>query len=125
MGSGDNLYAYGGRWDNTGTILSDAWGYKMAMEKAEALNIVLNHIPDGINDLNQSHWTETKFGYKPPTRIWASDQQFFALNKVPYVYFEANAWLTSGGEVGNPNRPYNYNTRNSQITSETYNTPDG
>ena len=119
VGSGDRLYVYGGQYEN-GVLVRD-WGYNMAITLAKELGIELNTIPDNITR------------YKAPTRTDASDQVFFADQKVPYVYFEANAWVDKDGNEGNPAKPYNYNTTDPGVipteyvwaNGETYRTTKG
>ncbi len=119
VGSGDRLYAYGGEYENN--VLVRDWGYNMAITLSKELGIELNTIPDNI----------TRF--KAPTRTQASDQIFFADQKVPYVYFEANAWVDKDGNEGNREKPYNYNTTDPGVipteyvwaNGETYKTTKG
>ena len=101
IGSGDNLYVYGGDYEND--VLVRDWGYNMAKSIAGDLGIELRTIPDNI----------TRF--RAPTRTEASDQFFFAANKVPYIYFEANAWVDENGNEVYPQRPYNYNTNDPRV----------
>ena len=111
VGSGDRLYAYGGDYEN-GVLVRD-WGYNMAMSLANELGISLSTIPGNI----------TRF--PAPTRTGASDQLFFADQKVPYLYFEANAWVDASGREVIPDRPYNYNTTDPRVTATEYTWPSG
>ncbi len=97
VGSGDNMYVYGGKYGEDG-ILYQSWGYNMAMTLADELGVELHEMPAGIEK------------YVPPTRSDASDQYYFYQRDIPYMYFEANAWLREDGSVGNPEKPYNYNS---------------
>ena len=106
IGSGDDMYAYGGRYE--GNTLVQAWGYNMAMNIASYLGIPLKTIPY-ISD--QEH-------YKAPARTIGSDQDQFANRGIPYVYFEANAWIDGNGTEPAPQgRPYFYNSRNPAFAS--------
>lgn len=111
VGSGDNLYAYGGQYEN-GKLVRD-WGYNMAQTIAKEQGVELHTIPDNI----------TRF--KAPTRTEASDQVFFADQKVPYVYFEANAWVDKNGKEVNPEKPYNYNTTDPGVIPTEYTWANG
>ena len=97
IGSGDRLYVYGGKYGEDG-VLYQSWGYNMAMSIAADIGVELHEMPSGIEQ------------YIPPTRSNASDQEHFYIRDIPYMYFEANAWLTPDGSVGNPEKPYNYNS---------------
>jgi len=97
IGSGDNMYVYGGKYDDGG-VLQQSWGYNMAMTLSQELGVDIHEMPDGIGR------------YVRPTRNDASDQYYFYQRNIPYVYFEANAWLTADGTEGNPEKPYNYNS---------------
>ena len=97
IGAGDNMYAYGGIYGDDG-VLYQSWGYNMAMTLAMELGVDLHEIPSGIEN------------YTPPTRKLASDQYYFWYRSFPYVYFEANAWVTPEGSIGYPEKPYDYNS---------------
>ncbi len=97
IGSGDRLHVYGGKYGEDG-VLYQSWGYNMAMSIAADLGVELHEMPAGIEQ------------YTPPTRSNASDHQYFYMQDLPYMYFEANAWLKPDGTVGNPEKPYNYNS---------------
>lgn len=97
IGSGDNMYVYGGEYDEGG-VLQRSWGYNMAMTLSQELGVDIHEMPDGIGR------------YVRPTRDDASDQYYFNKRGIPYVYFEANAWLKPDGTEGNPEKPYNYNS---------------
>ena len=97
IGSGDRLHVYGGKYGEDG-VLYQSWGYNMAMTIAADLGVELHEMPAGIEQ------------YIPPTRSNASDHQYFYMQDLPYMYFEANAWLKPDGSVGNPEKPYNYNS---------------
>ena len=93
------------------------------MDVAKKNAIKLNKIPE-INH-TQSYGPDDSPPFKPPTRLVASDQLFFQREKVPYVYFEANAWVKKDGKTtGYPERPYMYNTTDTNIKSTTYKVPD-
>ena len=97
VGSGDRMHVYGGKYGEDG-VLYQSWGYNMAMTLAWNLGVELHEMPAGIDR------------YIPPTRSDASDQYYFYVENIPYMYFEANAWLKPDGSVGNPEKPYNYNS---------------
>lgn len=97
IGSGDNMFVYGGEYDEDG-VLQRSWGYNMAMTLSQELRVDIHEMPDGIGR------------YVRPTRDDASDQYYFNKRGIPYVYFEANAWLKPDGTEGNPEKPYNYNS---------------
>ena len=97
IGSGDNMFVYGGEYDEDG-VLQRSWGYNMAMTLSQELRVDIHEMPDGISR------------YVRPTRDDASDQYYFNKRGIPYVYFEANAWLKPDGTEGNPEKPYNYNS---------------
>ena len=97
VGSGDNLYVYGGEYING--ALKRAWGYNMARETASDLGVDLREMPMGVTL------------YPAPTRTGASDQAKFAEAGIPYVYFEANAWVDANGKEVMPETPYRYNTK--------------
>ena len=103
VGSGDTLYAYGGDYVD-GTLVQD-WGYNMAQAIASRLNIPLSSMPEGVTP------------YPSPTRTEASDQYYFNQQGIPYVYFEANAWLQTDRTMGNPEKPYFYNSVNPAFAS--------
>lgn len=103
VGAGDELYVYGGKY--TGTNLKQVWGYNMARDVAIRLGIDLRQMPIQVEH------------YQSPTRSDASDQVWFFRNDIPYIYFEANAWVNDAGEVPFPDHPYNYNSRKSVFKS--------
>lgn len=111
VGSGDKLFVYGGEYE--ANVLKRAWGYNMAMTTAKNLGIELNEMPLGINY------------YAPPTRTGASDQQHFANKKIPYIYFEANAWVDEDGVCPNQEKPYRYNTTSPAIKAQNATDMDG
>lgn len=97
VGAGDYLYVYGGKYQ--GTSLKQVWGYNMARDIAMRVGIDLRQMPTQVEH------------YQSPTRSDASDQVWFYRNDIPYVYFEANAWINENGEVPFPDKPYNYNSQ--------------
>ena len=103
VGAGDYLYVYGGKYN--GSTLKQAWGYNMARDVAIRLGIDLRQMPVQVEK------------YLSPTRSDASDQVWFYRNDIPYVYFEANAWINDDGEVPFPDKPYNYNSRKNEFKS--------
>lgn len=120
IGSGDKLFAYGGKYES-GT-LTKAWGYNFAKSIASENSIELNEIPDII--YSQTYPAVDTPPFDPPTRLVASDQIFFQRENIPYVYFEANAWVKSNGQTGNTYKPYMYNSTSSDIKSTSYMVPD-
>ncbi len=96
LGAGDRMYVYGGDYEN-GMLVRD-WALNMAMDDAYLEHVTLNRMPQGIAK------------YPTPTRIGNSDQYYFSAYGIPYVYFEANAWITDSGEVGKPDVPQLYNS---------------
>ena len=103
VGAGDYLFVYGGKYQ--GTSLKQVWGYNMARDVAMRLGIDLRQMPIQVER------------YQSPTRSDASDQVWFYRNDIPYVYFEANAWVNDAGEVPFPDKPYNYNSRKNEFKS--------
>lgn len=101
VGVGDSLFAYGGEWENN--ILCRSFGYYMAMDIAKEFGIPLRTIPT----LNEAD-------FRPPTRLIASDHYYFNVWKIPYLYFEANAWVNNAGIEQYPNgrKAYMYNSTN-------------
>ena len=97
IGSGDNMYAYGGDYDENGVLLR-SWGYNMAMTLSRELGIDLHEMPDGIDR------------YVPPTRTTNSDQYYFNEFGIPYIYFEANAWVNDAGVQMNSRYAFFYNS---------------
>jgi hypothetical protein len=97
VGAGDSLFVYGGKYQ--GTSLRQVWGYNMARDIAMRVGIDLRQMPIQVEH------------YQSPTRSDASDQVWFYRNDIPYVYFEANAWINESGEVPFPQKPYNYNSQ--------------
>ena len=102
IGAGDELYVYGGKY--IGNSLKQAWGYNMARDIALWCGVDLHQMPIQVER------------YQSPTRSDASDQVWFYRNDVPYIYFEANAWVNDAGEVPFPDKPYNYNSRKNVFT---------
>ena len=103
VGAGDYLFVYGGKYQ--GTSLKQVWGYNMARDVAMRMGIDLRQMPIQVER------------YQSPTRSDASDQVWFYRNDIPYVYFEANAWVNDAGEVPFPDKPYNYNSRKNEFKS--------
>ena len=102
IGFGDNMYAYGGYYENG--ELKQAWGYELAMTIAEELGIPLQSLPAAVGDEYPEMQT--------PARLLGSDQRSFYLAGVAYVYFEANAWVDASGTPVHPEGgpPYQYNS---------------
>ena len=100
LGAGDKMFVYGGCWED-GTLVRD-WGYNYAMALAEQFGIELNTIPP----LAEEQW------FKAPTRTIGSDQMYFNDADIPYIYFEANAWVNEEGveQYPNGNKAFQYNT---------------
>ena len=90
IGAGDHMFAYGGEYEDD--VLIRDWGYRMAMEVANDLGIDLRTIPPLSEE-----------GYRAPTRTRTSDQIQFVREGIPYVYFEANAWVDESGQEHHPN----------------------
>ncbi|MBO7514966.1 MAG: M28 family peptidase, partial [Lachnospiraceae bacterium] len=81
LGAGDHLHAYGGDYKNGRLVRAE--GYQKAMEIATRFGIPLRPVPAGL--------AEPEF--KTPIRLYGSDQYYFAQIGLPYLYFEANAWV--------------------------------
>ncbi len=85
IAAGDNMYAYGGAYENGELVRT--WVLDQAMATAEALGITLSYHPD------------VNAAYPVPTKIDGSDQTPFNAIGIPYVYFEASNW--NGGSFDN------------------------
>lgn len=95
VGAGDRLYAYGGVYEDDGT-LTQIWPYQLAMAAAEVSGIPLYTLPEEV----ASHPDED-LAFRSPTRITGSDQHYFQTNGIPYVYFEASLWYDGSEDGGN------------------------
>ena len=102
LGAGDDMYAYGGEYAEDALIR--AGGLRMAQSIAAGLNIALKEIPEGLSDAR----------LRTPIRINGSDQSYFVRWGIPYVYFEANAWVNAEGIEQHPYGlpAFLYNSRN-------------
>lgn len=100
LGAGDHLHAYGGDYVNGKLVRAE--GYQKAMEIATRFGIPLRPVPAGLAEPE----------LKTPIRLYGSDQYYFAQIGLPYLYFEANAWVDRNGVEQYPNgqRPYQYNS---------------
>lgn len=100
LGVGDEMFVYGGRYE--GKKLVQAEALDLTFRIGEALGLPLSKIPK---------LKEPEF--KTPTRLTGSDQHYFAEAKIPYLYFEANAWVDEAGveQYPNGNMSYQYNTK--------------
>ena len=100
LGAGDTMFVYGGQYTEEGVLVQD-WGYRLAMETAAELGIDLHTIPP---------LAEPEF--RAPTRTTGSDQKHFASYGIPYIYFEANAWVDANGVEQYPNgsKAYQFNS---------------
>ena len=83
IGSGDHLYVYGG--DYREGNLTAVWGLNLTDSLAKRLGVPVYHLPEEVGSLQKS-------GYQPPARTANSDQEPFARNGIPYIYFEASDW---------------------------------
>ncbi|MBR0087171.1 MAG: M28 family peptidase [Lachnospiraceae bacterium] len=83
IGSGDHLYVYGGVYQEKN--LTAVWGLNLADALAKRLGVPVYHLPEEVSSLQKS-------GYQPPARTANSDQEPFARNGIPYIYFEASDW---------------------------------
>lgn len=99
LGAGDLMYAYGGEYDEDGTLIRD-WGLQMALALSEELEIDLKTLPESVSR------------FRTPTRDDSSDHYYFMKNGIPYVYFEANMWVREDGSVNDEQHPYMLNTWN-------------
>jgi len=97
LGAGDRMYAYGGEYTAEGSLINDE-PLRVALAVAGERGIELCTMPEQV----------TKF--PTPTRTGNSDQYYFAAKHVPYVYFEANAWVTPEGTLGRTDYPQLYNS---------------
>ena len=109
LGVGDHLFAYGGAYQGNKLVRAEA--YTKAMEIATGLGIPLRPIPAGLAEPE----------LKTPTRLYGSDQYYFAAAGIPYLYFEANAWVDRNGIEQYPygQRSYQYNSVHSAF-ADTY-----
>ena len=109
LGVGDHLFAYGGAYQENKLVRAEA--YTKAMEIATRLGIPLRPIPAGLSEPE----------LKTPTRLYGSDQYYFAAAGIPYLYFEANAWVDRNGIEQYPygQRSYQYNSVHSAF-ADTY-----
>lgn len=109
LGVGDHLFAYGGAYQGNKLLRAEA--YTKAMEIATRLGISLRPIPAGLSEPE----------LKTPTRLYGSDQYYFAAAGIPYLYFEANAWVDRNGVEQYPygQRSYQYNSVHSAF-ADTY-----
>ncbi|MBR5659261.1 MAG: M28 family peptidase [Lachnospiraceae bacterium] len=109
LGVGDHLFAYGGAYQGNKLVRAEA--YTKAMEIATRLGIPLRPIPAGLAEPE----------LKTPTRLYGSDQYYFAAAGIPYLYFEANAWVDRNGVEQYPygQRSYQYNSVHSAF-ADTY-----
>ena len=100
LGAGDHMFAYGGAYENGKLVRAEA--YTKAMEIATRFGIPLRPIPAGLAEPE----------LQTPTRLYGSDQDYFARAGIPYLYFEANAWIDRNGAEQYPagQRPYQYNS---------------
>lgn len=100
LGAGDHMFAYGGAYENGQLVRAEA--YTKAMEIATRFGIPLRPIPAGLAEPE----------LQTPTRLYGSDQDYFAAAGIPYLYFEANAWVDRNGVEQYPSgqRPYQYNS---------------
>ncbi|MBR5349111.1 MAG: M28 family peptidase [Lachnospiraceae bacterium] len=100
LGAGDHMFAYGGDYVNGKLVRAEA--YTKAMEIATRFGIPLRPIPAGLAEPE----------LQTPTRLYGSDQDYFARAGIPYLYFEANAWIDRNGAEQYPagQRPYQYNS---------------
>lgn len=109
LGVGDHLFAYGGAYQGNKLVRAEA--YTKAMQIATGLGIPLRPIPAGLAEPE----------LKTPTRLYGSDQYYFAAAGIPYLYFEANAWVDRNGVEQYPygQRSYQYNSVHSAF-ADTY-----
>lgn len=88
VGGGDRLYAYGGVYDENGS-LEQIWPYLMAHSYAETLGISLYTMPKEVEM------------FQTPTRNSGSDHYYFMQEGIPYLYLEAGLWCDDDGGGGN------------------------
>ena len=101
LGAGDEMYAYGGEYVED--TLIRAGGLRMAESIAAGLGIELHETPKGLS----------RASFRSPTRTSGSDQVYFYQWGIPYVFFEANAWVDAEGNEQHPNdeAAFMYNSR--------------
>ena len=95
------MFAYGGEYEDD--VLVRDGGLRLAEKTAAELGIDLKEIPEGLSDVR----------FRRPVRTGGSDQAYFIKEQIPYVYFEANAWVDAKGNEQHPNgfAPFMYNSR--------------
>lgn len=88
IAAGDRLYGYGGEYTEDGELIRD-WVYEEANLMADDLDIDLYTLPAQVTD------------FQTPTRMRGSDQYYFAVEGIPYLYMEASLWCNDDGSGGN------------------------
>lgn len=88
VGAGDRLYGYGGEYTEDNELIRE-WVYEEANLIADEMDIDLYTLPSQVEM------------FQTPTRLKGSDQYYFAVNGIPYLYMEATLWCNDDGTGGN------------------------
>lgn len=88
IAGGDRLYGYGGEYTEEDTLIRE-WVYEEANLIADEMDIPLYTLPEQVEM------------FRSPTRISGSDQYYFAVKGIPYLYLESSLWCNEDGTGGN------------------------